>query len=218
MAGLRLYAIGITELRDVFGAAPELAERLRQVAAQAFPAPTTEQRRRGTLLGRIGPAMRQPIDPPVPPARPGSQDVDALLNGRAVPLERLGYAWQVAEAWLDELSWGRLDLDINSQQLSRIEFALARAGLPASLALERLSQNDPQVPLRPGPGMQVGYCKNPHVNATRAGLTTIIEDLDDQTEAAVGPLLRFLNGFDEWERAATDQGRPVPDVVVIRQD
>ncbi len=218
MARLSLYAIGITELRDVFGAAPELAERLRQVALERFPVPVAEARKRGSLLGRVGPAMRRPIDPPQVPSRPTVLDVDALLDGRSVPLDRLAHAWQVTQAWLDDLSWGRLDLAVSPQQMSRVEFDLARAGLPASLGLERLSQNNPQLPLRPAPDMQVGYSKNPHVSATRAALTTIIDELDADSETVVGPLLRFLNQFDDWQQEAADQGRPVPDLVVIRQD
>ena len=108
MGRLSLFAISITELRDIFGAAPELAQHLRAITTRQFPTPT-EHRHRGPLLGRIGPALKRPTDPPNAPARPPKAHCEVLLAGRAVQPERLGYAWQIVLAWLEELSWGRLD-------------------------------------------------------------------------------------------------------------
>lgn len=104
MGRLSQFAIGITELRDMFGAEPELASRLRQIAAADFPAPADPHGRRRKLLGRVGPAMKRPIDPPTVPHRPAPPDVEALLTAHAIGPERQGYAWQIVLAWLGELS------------------------------------------------------------------------------------------------------------------
>ncbi len=210
-----MFAIGITELRDIFGASPDLAARLRQIAADHLPTPTGEHRRRGTLLGRIGPALKQPIDKPEAPKRPTLADVDALLAGRTVGPERLGYAWHIALVWLAELSWGRLDLDLDEAQLTTVEFDLARAGLPSTFALERLLQGNPQIPLRPLPGQRFGYAKNSHVEATRQGLSTVIGDVAEESLTTTGTALEFLNNFPEWTRQAAQTGRPAPDLVVV---
>lgn len=217
MGRLSLFAISITELRDIFGAAPELAQHLRAITTRQFPTPT-EHRHRGTLLGRIGPALKRPIDPPNAPARPTMADCEVLLAGRAVPPERLGYAWQIVLAWLDELSWGRLDLTLTTRQLSDIEFDLARAGLPTSFGMERLFQNNPQLPLRPLPTQRFGYSKNQHVKATAQALSTVISDLSESSIPAAGQVLAFLNQFDNWSARTAETGRPVPDLVAIWTD
>lgn len=152
MGRLSQFAIGITELRDMFGAEPELASRLRQIAAADFPAPADPHGRRRKLLGRVGPAMKRPIDPPTVPHRPAPPDVEALLTAHAIGPERQGYAWQIVLAWLGELSWGRLDLDVDEREMSDLEFDLATAGLPSQFALEKLLQGDPQIPLFPCQG------------------------------------------------------------------
>lgn len=64
-------------------------------------------------MGRVGPALKRPIDPPHAPARIQTMaDCEVLLAGRAVPPERLSYAWQIVLVWLDDPSWGRLDVDL----------------------------------------------------------------------------------------------------------
>lgn len=215
MGRLSLFAIGITELRDMFSADPDLADRLRAITAGHFPAPADEHRHRGTLLGRVGPLLKRPVDRPQAPARPTPADSEALLTGRTPPPGRLGYAWQIALAWLDELSWGRADLDIDPQQMADIEFDLARAGLSASLGLERLFQDNPQLPLLTMPDQRFGYAKNAHVEATRRGLSTVISDLSEGSLPTVGTVLEFCNHFEDWSDRAARSGRPVPDLVVV---
>ena len=218
MGRLSLFAIGITELRDIFGAAPELAQRLRSSTTRRFPAPATDHRHRGSLLGRVGPALKRPIDPPHAPARPTMADCEVLLAGRAVPPERLSYAWQIVLVWLDELSWGRLDVDLSTKQMTDIEFDLARAGLPTSYGMERLFQDNPQLPLRPLPAQRFGYSKNQHADATGQALSMVISDLSETSIPVVGQLLGFLNQFDDWSVRAAATGRPAPDLVAIWMD
>lgn len=215
MGRMSLFAIGITELRDMFGAAPELADRLRAIAETHFPPAAGKPPRRGSLLGRIGPVLKKSIETPQIPDHPVPADADALLAGRTIVPERLGVAWQIVLVWLDEISWGRLDLDLATPELAAIEFELAKAGLPSQFALERLLQGNPQLPLRPLPGQQFGYAKNPHVEATRHAVSTVIGDLEPDAQTIVQPVLEFLNRYPGWTAAAAAAGRPVPDLVVV---
>ena len=82
MGSLRLYAIAINEVRDIFSAPEETATALRAIAADRFaespPASTG-------LLSRLGPVFRRAPDAPViRPGVPSGSDVDALLTGRHV--------------------------------------------------------------------------------------------------------------------------------------
>lgn len=215
MGRLSLFAIGITELRDMFSADPDLAGQLRDITARHFPAPADEHRQWGTVLGRLGPLLKRPIDRPEAPARPTPADGEALLAGRTLPPERLGYAWQIALAWLDEMSWGRVDLDIDPQLMEDVEFDLARAGLSARLGLERLFQDNPQLPLLNPPHQRFGYAKNRHVEATRQGLSTVVSDLSEESLPIVGAVLEFCNQFAGWSERAAEAGRPVPDLVAV---
>jgi hypothetical protein len=214
MSRLTIFALGITELRDMFRAIPELADRLRAIAADQFPAPSASHRR-GSLLGRIGPVMKRPIDPHQAPARPTPGDVEALLAGRAIEPERLTHAWQILLAWLDATSWDRLDFDLAPQQMSDLEFDLARAGLPSQFALENLMLGNPQLPLQPLPGQRFGYSKHAHAEATRHALSMVMGDLGETALAVAGPLLEFLNQYPHWAEKAAEAGRPAPDLVVV---
>lgn len=214
MARMSLFALGIAELRDMFRATPGLSDRLRAIAAEHFPPPELGRRPR-RLIGRIGPALKRPIDEHQAPARPAPADVEALLAGRAIPLERRSYAWQIVLAWLDASSWGQIGFDLDAHQLANLEFALGRAGLPSHFDLESLLLDNPQLPLRPLEGMRFGYAKNQHVEATRHALSNVVGDLDEDALAVVGPLLEFLNGYPGWAEQAAADARPVPDLIAI---
>ncbi|GAA2181012.1 hypothetical protein GCM10009785_14170 [Brooklawnia cerclae] len=214
MGQLTLFAIGITEVRDMFGASPDLADRLRVVAEDRFRVPTTARHGRGSLLNRVGPVLKRPVDPPRAPARPTGQDVEILLAGHSVPPDRLGFAWQIAMAWLDDLSWGRTDLDADARTMSSIEFDLATAGLPSRLSIERLMQGSPQLPLPTMTGQVFGYAKHEQAEATRQALTAVIGDVGQASAPFAGAVLEFLNHYPEWTIRAGDARRPDPDLVV----
>src|SRR5690606_40003393 len=80
MGELRLYAIGIDEVRGMFGARPDEAQRLREIAARALePEPVAPS---GGLLSRLGPIFRRPPGAPViSPTQPQPADLEALLAG-----------------------------------------------------------------------------------------------------------------------------------------
>ncbi|MDO4785252.1 MAG: hypothetical protein Q3997_09245 [Propionibacteriaceae bacterium] len=215
MAMLRGFALGIDEVRDIFGAAPELAARLRAAAAEAFPAP--DPPRRPGLLGWLGPVLKRDDRLIVDPRRPTRADVDTLLAGRFCPPERLVPAWDLLTVWLTSLAFGQATLLASPDQLSELEFSLARVGLPSPLALGTLLANDPQLPLLPPPGTSVGYAKHHHVRAVRAALEERMAELPGTDQDLLRPFLDALSGWDEWQAQAAGLGRPKPDLFVIWQ-
>ena len=66
MGSLRLHAIAIDEVREIFGAPESTATALRAIAADRFP--TTPSTTPG-LLAKLGPVFRRAPDAPV--LRPG---------------------------------------------------------------------------------------------------------------------------------------------------
>ncbi len=86
MGTLKLWAVGIDEVREIFSANPEVAERLRAAAAARF---RTDLPRQPGLLGKLGPLLRPSTDPAAPrPGVPGSEDVEDLLAGHHIPPQR----------------------------------------------------------------------------------------------------------------------------------
>ncbi len=218
MGELHLWAVSIDEVRDMFGADSDAKARLRGLAASAFKLAEPAHPRTG-LLGKVGPLFRHPFDAPLlTPDSPLPSDVDALLNGRYIAPERLAPAWRVVIAWLDAEAWAGFSLAAAPAQLDDLEFDLARAGLSSDFSLRHLMSGDPQLPLRPAPGMSVGYCKQGHVIATRDALDAVLENVEDTSRQRAASLLRFLNGVHEWSARAIEAGRPQPDLVVIWTD
>ena len=213
MAMLRGFVLGIDEVRDIFGAAPGLAARLRAVAAAAFPPPARP--RPPGLLGWLGPVFKRDGKLIVDPKRPCGADVDALLAGRFCPPERLAPAWEILCAWLTELAHGQAAINANAERLGELEFSLARAGLPSPLALGTLLANDPQLPLLPPPGTSVGYAKHHHVRAVCQALSERVPALAGPDQDALGPFLEALSEWDSWTTAAVAAGRPKPDLFVV---
>ncbi len=78
MGELRLYAIGIEEVRGIFGASPQIADQLRELARNAFAPPREAEPRR--TAGQAG------TDLPAGSGRPGA------LGDPAGPARRRGAA------------------------------------------------------------------------------------------------------------------------------
>ena len=68
MGELRLYAVGIEEVRGMFGASPPVAEHMREVARRAFAPPAVEARRAAVQAGTI--FKRVPATPVISPTQP----------------------------------------------------------------------------------------------------------------------------------------------------
>lgn len=212
MGELRLYAIGIPELRGIVGAGP-LTVELREAARRAFTPPQAP-RARG-LIGRLGPIFRRPPDAPVTsPTDPEPRDVDVLLAGAYISPDRMGASWRVLEALVQYRCWGSTRLPLSPQSLDDLDFALARGGVVAAVGLGHLLTSSTGVRLIPVQGLTVGW--HPHdkalamAGAYRAAMPQI--KTDEQREQ-VGQLVSWLDGFVHWSQVAVSIGRPVPDLV-----
>ncbi len=214
MGELRLYAIGIDEVRGMFGAPSQDQDRLRQVARQAL-APPRDDRQRGGLLTKLGPIFkRPPAAVVVSPTQPVPQDVDVLLAGAYVPPDRTGATWRVLETLVQGSAWGSTLMSLTTESLDDLDFALARGGVTSSVGLRHLLQSSPQLNLLPVRGLTVGW--HPHekalamAGAYRAAMPQI---KTREQQEMVAALVSWLDGFIPWAQVSVSMRRPVPDLV-----
>ena len=214
MVEIRLYAIGIDEVRDWFGAGRETAATLRGIAAERFRAPVAEQRAPSGMLSKLGPLFRHdPWAPRLPADLPTPADVEQLITGRFVAPDRLAPSWTVVRAWLEDLSWGQVVLGFGDTEWRDLEFDLARAGVPSQFAISKLWSLDPALPLRAEPGTAIGYAKHHHAVATADELRTAAQRVGDSSRGPLGRVIGFLDALAGWSASAAAAGRPTPDVV-----
>ncbi|WP_022909454.1 hypothetical protein [Aestuariimicrobium kwangyangense] len=215
MGELRMHALSIHEVRDMFGADAELAGRLRAIASDTFRVPAAEQRPRG-LLGKLGPVFRSNPGPVVPDGTPLPSDWETLIRGHYVAPERLEVSWKVVDAWVDALDWQTWHADLGSRQLDDLDFALTKAGLPSRFGLRKLMADDPQLPLRAANGMRIGYSKSGHVTATAAELGAVLDRVEgEENLARARSLHAFLSLFPGLAEQARGAGRPGPDLFLV---
>lgn len=213
MGSLRLFAIGIDEVRDMVGAPPETAAVLRGLAAARFdPSPPPSP----GLLGKLGPLFARAVDAPVTrPDQPTRADVDTLLSGRFVAPDRLPATWTLLEAWLEALAWGTWSTELDETALAEIDFDLARAGVPARYGVRDLMQGMLGLALHPSPGLVAGYCRLAHALATADAWRAAEPALVPPTADLVRQLTPWLESFGVWADRAGDAGRPQPDLVSV---
>jgi hypothetical protein len=218
MGELRLYAIGIEEVRGMFGASPQVAEHLRAVAQQAFAPRSTEGAYpvgRGGLLSKLGPIFKRvPATPVISPTQPEPHDVEVLLAGEYVPPNRTGATWRLLEALVQGIAWGSTRMGLTAQELDDLDFALARGGAPASVGLRHLLNSTLSLSLNPVSGLTVGW--HPHQKAVAmaaAYRSAIAEIKGDEQREMINSLTIWLNSFAPWAQVAASLGRPVPDLV-----
>lgn len=214
MGELRLYAIGIDEMRGIVGAEPAQAQRLREMAAEAFRRQPTAAHA-GGLLSKLGPLFkRAPAAPVVSPTDPEPRDVEVLLAGAYVPHDRAGAAWRVIETLVHQMAWGSTRMELTSAALDDLDFALARGGVSAAVGLRHLLNSTTSVGLLPVEGLTVGW--HPYVRALamasayRAGMSEL--KTEDQ-RSLIASLVLWLDGFVPWAEVADRTGRPTPDLV-----
>ena len=202
MQQLVACAIAIDDVRDIFGASPALAERLRASAAARFARPAPERR------SWLRPLMRRDPAFAVDPSAPSTPDVDALLSGGYIAPDRVAPSWRILIGWLDDLSAATRRVVWEAAAFERIEWNLARAGLNSDYSLRSLTDRDLGIPLRPLPGHAAGYAKHVHVVETLAGIRAAFDhpELTAEDRAFLAPILEVL------EAAA---GQPRLDVVVV---
>lgn len=213
MGTLWCYAVAIDQVRDIFGAPEPDAASLRAIAADRFGS------RRGQspgLLGKLGPMFRRPPDAAViRPDEPGREDCDRILAGQHVPPHRLAASWRLLQAWIESRAWAGHTSTIDPHALGDIEFDLARAGVPARNSVNSLIGRDLGIGMLPAPGTAAGYCPGAHVTATAQAWREALPELASESAPWVTDLLDWLDQFEEWTAAATDQHRPPPDLVGV---
>ncbi len=192
MHELRLFAISINDVRDIFGAELSLAAQLRDMAATAFAPPEPQK----SLLSRIGPLFSRHRTTEVDPRRPRSGDVEAILSGGHIPLDRLPQCWQLLLMWLGNMSAQHLDVTLNG--LEKTEFELALAGLPSDLSLRSLAARELGTSLRALPEQIAGYSKHGHVVEVARHLRMVHDGAPAEfgaTMASIESLLSLLEGI-----------------------
>lgn len=212
MGELRLYGIGIDEVRGIIGAGP-LTEELRAAARRAF-APPEPPRSRG-LIGRLGPIFRRPPAAPVVCATdPEPRDVDALLAGAYVAPERMGASWRVLEALVQYRCWGSTRLPLDPQSLDDLDFALARGGVAAAVGIGHLLTSSTNLRLIPVQGLTVGWHRHDKALAMAEAYRAAMPEIKTaERRELVANLVSWLDGFVPWSRVAPGLGRPEPDLV-----
>ncbi len=213
MGEIRLYAIGIDEMRAVFGAPPRTAEHLRQVAEVALAPPTPDSR--SGLLSRLGPIFKRvPATPVISPTQPEPHDVEVLLAGAYVPPDRMGATWRLLEILVQSMAWGSTRMSLTTSALDEVDFALARGGVSSAAGLRHLLSTSPSLNLIPVQGLTVGW--HPHEKAlAMAGVyrSAMPQIKTDEQREMIASLASWLDGFIPWAQVASSLGRPVPDLV-----
>jgi hypothetical protein len=213
MGELRLYAIGIDEVRGMFGASPQVADHLREVAQRAFAPPSVEGR--GGLLSKLGPIFKRvPATPVISPTQPEPHDVEVLLAGAYVPPDRTGATWRLLETLVQGIAWGSTRMGLTAQQLDDLDFALARGGASAAVGLRHLLNSTPSLNLVPVQGLTVGWHPHQKAVAMAAAYRSAMPGIKtDEQRAMINSLTIWLDGFVPWAQVAASLGRPVPDLV-----
>ncbi|QQY14132.1 hypothetical protein JMX53_07105 [Cutibacterium avidum] len=217
MGGLRLNAIAIDEVRDMFGADEGLSTKLRKWAEATFSVPVHHHRRSG-WRSPFHPLHKPNVEGPMLPVGwPTPNDVEDLVRGRFIEPDRLGRCWRLVNEWLTHLSWGWTEIPMSVARLDELDFDLAAVGLSSTCAIKRLMVGEPQIPLRPAPGMRIGYARTGQVLTTRLGLTDVVDKIPAERRGEGDAILEFLNSYPGWMDLAGDLGRPAPDLLVVWQ-
>lgn len=209
---LRLYAIGIEEVRGIIGAGPATAE-LREAARRTFARPEPAKPR--GLIGRLGPLFRRPPDAEVvSPTNPEPHDVEVLLAGAYISPDRMGASWRVLEALVQHRCWGSTRLPLTPLSLDELDFALARGGVAAAVGLRHLLSTHTDVRLIAVQGLTVGWHRHDKALAMADAYRTALPEIaTEEQRELVRNLVGWLDSFVPWSQVAAKVGRPVPDLI-----
>lgn len=195
-------AISIDDVRDIFGATPEVAQSLRTLAEErAAPAQSPTR-------GWLRPLLKRDRPLEVDQSAPSRQDVDTLLAGAHIPPDRIAPSWRILTGWVERLATRSAREPWDQAAFDALEWDLARAGMNSDFSLRRLADRDLGIPLRPLPGQVAGYAKHVHVVGTLDALRRVYDhpELDAADRRLLDPILGVLDA------AAAD---PRLDVVTI---
>ncbi|GAA2111992.1 hypothetical protein GCM10009841_35260 [Microlunatus panaciterrae] len=213
MGELRLYAIGIDEVRGIFGAPPQEAERLRGIATKVLAPPAVAQKT--GLIGKLGPIFRRvPAAPVMSPTAPTPHDVDVLVSGAYIPPDRTAASWRALEVLVSGSAWGATRMALTPQALDDLDFALARGGVSAAVGLRHLLSSTTSVNLVPVPGLTVGYHPYEKALAMASAYRAAMPEVKTaEQQEMLAALISWLDGFRPWADVAQSLARPVPDLV-----
>lgn len=144
-------------------------------------------------------------------------DVEDLVCGRYIESDRSARCWRLVNEWLTHLSWGWTEIPMSVARFEELDRDLAAAGLPSTYSLKRLMDEDPQIPLRPAPGMKIGYAGTRQILATWVELSEVIGTVPIARRGEVNAVLKFLSSYPGWNHLAVDLGRPAPGLLVVWQ-
>lgn len=182
-------AISIDDVRDIFGADPQVAEALRGLAATPpRPSPTQEK-------GWLRPLLRRDRRLEVDVTAPSAEDVDALLAGAHIPPDRVAPSWRILTDWVEKLAVRSSRVPWDQAGFDALEWNLARSGLNSDFSLRRLADRDLGIPLRPLPGQVAGYAKHGHAFETLRQLRSVHghPELSSADRALLAPILTVLD-------------------------
>lgn len=213
MSTLKLWAIGIDEVRSIVGAEPATAERLRRAADARFAVSLPRQ---PGLLGKLGPLMRGGGDPSAPrPGSPTAADVDDLLAGRFIDPPRLDRAWLLLDLWLDTLALGAGQWTMAAGGLDDFDFDLARAQAPGRCGLTELFKASLGLSLTRPSGLAAGWLPGRHADTMNQAWRPVMGALSAEHAELAAAIGGWLDHFTEWRAEAASSGRPEPDLVAV---
>ncbi|SDB80328.1 hypothetical protein GA0111570_102116 [Raineyella antarctica] len=210
---LRLYALGIDEVRDLFGAPEQRRAELRTLAHRALGLEPPPQRTRlWAALFRNDPHRPTTTDPD----QPSNEDVEAMLAGRYAPPERNAARWRLTETLVSALAHDRLRVAADPALVEATDFALACLGAPAALGIRTLVDTPAMLPLPPLPGVRIGYVRGAMAEAMAQTYATHAPQLKEPApRALVAELAAWLAHYPEWAARAAHGGRPAPDLLTF---
>ncbi|MDR2973804.1 MAG: hypothetical protein LBV00_03675 [Propionibacteriaceae bacterium] len=188
---LRLWAINVDTFRQCFAAPEPLAGHLRELAAPVLC--PDQPRRTHSLLSRLGPLTRQPVDGGViRPGAPNHHDLESLLAGRFIDSSRAEACWALVRAWLDGLADARTTIALASDRIDAIEFDLVRAEVPIELSVRHLWQKRLDIPLRSSEHMSIGFTAAHRLTELHHTWASALPALAEETADFVNPTLTFI--------------------------
>ena len=188
MGTLCLYAMPLDDVRAFFAAPPRLAGELITQAGDVIPEPPR-------LIRKLGPLVRRPAAPLVDLPGPTADDARALVEGRSLPPERLAPAWVIIRHWCDLHAAAKIAFDLTSKQIENLDFCLVSGGLSSQFSLGTMIARDPHLPVRPAPGLQVGWIPHHYVVQAEAQWRDTVAECpvaDDDLVAVKDQLAEFF--------------------------
>jgi len=158
MGTLWLYAISLDDVRDFFAAPDELAASLLASANEVTREPT-----KPPLINKVGPLLRHPVAPAFEAPAPCMDDARAMVEGRALPPDRLGLAWVIVRHWCAQYCCDSAQITVDRERLATLDFAHVASGLSSQFSFGTVLSRDPHLPLLSAPGLVIGWMPNRHL-------------------------------------------------------